>query len=229
MLHERQKEMRNIIASGPGAYRDGLFAADRDAALRALRAHANTISHARFVAMEDTYPLTRERMGKEAFHALSERHLDDPDVMRRPLRLIGENFASLAQDDALADLIDCEWAMLEAYGAADAPAVEMSTLAGQSPERLVAARISLHPATRLVHLRDPRAFAWDRVAPGAEPWLLITRPHSERIITRVSATIARMVERARRGAAMGELFEMDGPSVTTLVQSGAMRPLLEVV
>ncbi|MBB3764047.1 HvfC/BufC family peptide modification chaperone [Sphingomicrobium lutaoense] len=221
--------MSELIAKGPAAYRDGLFAAPRAAALRALRAHANTISHARYKALEDSFPLTRQAMGGEAFHALAERYLRNDAPRARPLRLIGADFAERIDDPAIADLADAEWAMLEAYGAAEAPAIEMQSIAGQSPEQLVAARVALHPAARLVALRRPEVFAWEGMPATGEPWLLVTRPASEQRVAQVSDAVARAVRAARNGCVMGELFELDAPAVTLLVQTGALRPLVEGV
>lgn len=229
MQPDPQRKMRDVIAGGPDLLDEALFVGGRAAKLRALRAHANTISHARFVAMEDSFPQLRARMGDEAFHEASRIHLEQDAARAAPLRLIGKGFSNHLDDPLLADLADAEWALLEAYGAADAPAIELSNLRGQTPETLVAARVALHPATRLVTLRDPAGFQWPNAPTSEAPFLLVTRPTTERRLAQVDENVARLVERARRPVTMGELFELDSDGVTTLVTFGALRPNMELI
>lgn len=229
MRPEAQQKMRDVIAGGPQLLDESLFVGSKAAKLRALRAHANTISHARFVAMEDSFPMLRERMGDESFHAASEAHLQEAAIRALPLRLIGQGFSDRLDDSQLADLADAEWAMLAAYGAAEAPAIEMSSLRGQTPETLVSARVALHPAAICISLRDPAGFCWPEMPDSDAPHLLITRPTTERRLTQVDDAVLALVERARSAVTMGELLEKNAEGVTTLVTLGALRPNMELI
>ncbi|WP_260484425.1 DNA-binding domain-containing protein [Sphingomicrobium flavum] len=229
MQPELQQHMRDVIAGGPALLDENMFVGSRAAKLRALRAHANTISHVRFVAMEDSFPMLRERMGDELFHAAARIHLEDPAIRALTLRLIGRGFSARLEDPVLADLADAEWAMLQSYGAAEAPAIELATLRGLDAETLVGARVALHPAAIIMTLREPAAFSWPGMPDSEAPHLLITRPAAERRLVQVSDGVAALVERAQRTVTMGELFEIDAEGVTTLVHLGALRPQLELI
>lgn len=228
MRHEPVQSLRDAIELGPDHVPNGLFAGSQAAIFRGLRAYANTISHARYVAMEETFPKTRIHMGAEAFHLAASRHLHDAAAVQRPLRLIGEGFAALLAP-AAADMADAEWAYLEAHGAEDAPAILLSALADETPERLVAARVALHPATRLLGLRRPAIFAWDGLSEGDATYLLVTRPEQEVLFARVGIDEARLIGLARRTITLGELLEEDAAATTTLITVGALRPVLETI
>lgn len=228
MRHELIQSLRDAIELGPDHVPDGLFAGSQAAIFRGLRAHANTISHARYVAMEDSYPKARAHMGDEAFHLAASRHLQNAAVLQRPLRLIGEGFAALLAPSA-ADIADAEWAYLESHGAEDAPAILLSALADESPERLVAARVALHPATRLLGLRRPAIFEWDGLPESDATYLLVTRPEHEVLFARVGIDEARLIGLARRTITLGELLEEDAAATTTLITVGALRPVPETI
>jgi hypothetical protein len=146
-----------------------------------MRVHANTISHARLVALEETFPRTLAHMGHAAFNQLAHTFVEQPEVTAQALALIGAGFngflAAQGHADA-ADLARYEWLWLMAYHAADAEPLTLSDLAGLTPEALLEVTVAAHPAAtagryaQLVH-----AMLEDEV-PGladAEA-ILVTRP-----------------------------------------------------
>lgn len=183
-LEHMQKSMMQAIDKGPDFLLEGLFCGSRQAVLRGMKVHANTISHARLVALEDTFPITRRQMGEERFNALSRQYLEGPDVSSRPLARIGETFShflkAVEADRALVDLTAFEWEWLESCHASEAQALTLSDLAGLREAALLNIVLARHPAARLLHM-DMQAHGWIGLAIPQACTLpvLITRPGLE--------------------------------------------------
>ena len=90
---EAQAAIAATLLRGPDHLPAGLFAGDRAAVLRGLRVHANTISHARLVALEDTFPRTRDYLGEGEFNRLSRAFIDGGGAQGRSLALIGASLS----------------------------------------------------------------------------------------------------------------------------------------
>ncbi len=212
--------MRAALALGPDHCPATLFAGPIDAIVRGLKAHANHISHARHVALEDTYPRTRELLDSESFHRAAETHLSDPAVLRQPPARIGIDFAARLTG-AGRDLAAVEWAWLEAHGAADAIALDLAAIAGLTTEQVAASIVSRHPAVRRVDLACPAAFAWDGSAMSAAT-ILVSRPRAAVLVTAINLSARLMIEQLDRPLPLGDLLERDPAATTTLVTTGAL-------
>jgi hypothetical protein len=177
---------------GPDLYPHGLFAGTWDRALLGLKVHANTISHARLVALEDSFPHTMEAMGHAMFNAASRNWLDTGHGRSCALAQIGNQFpdwlARRADCCTFAALARFEWGWLETYHAAEAASLTpdmMQTLQASTILETVAAS---HPAVRI-------ADADARIAelcgfPTAPEKVVITRPDAEVLIHPANAATA---------------------------------------
>lgn len=211
--------MRGAIAHGPDHCPPDLFAGPVDRILLGLKAHANTISHARHVAMEDTFPRTRALLGQERFHELARDHLDRAQALAQPFSQIGRAFPECL-DGAACDLARIEWAWLEAHGAADAPSFDLDAIACLTAEQVVGARVIRHPAARLASVGHPE-LDYDGV-PLADRHVLITRPALDVQVAAVSDVTARLFIALEQPQMLGEMLETDAPAATQLVTSGAL-------
>lgn len=223
-----QQQMADAIQGGPTCLPDDLLAGTRPSQFRALKAYANTISHARFVALEETYPLTRQHLGEEAFHAVATHFLDGPHPRSQALRLIGDGFAEMLDSAAARDLANIEWAWLESHGAADAPAMLLERLKGISPEKLVEAKVLIHPTARIVALEQPSEHLFPDLS-GEGTHVLITRPEADVLVNLAGSAEAHLLALAATPIAFGRLLARNAEAATHLVRSGALRPLLELV
>lgn len=210
--------MRRTIEHGPAFCPKDLFAGPAPRILLGLKAHANTISHARHVAMEETYPRTRLDLGAERFHELATRHLADPQVRRRPLGDVGLNFPWLL-DGAARDLARLEWAWLEAHGAPDCEPFDLSAVASLEPEIVARTQVARHPAARILLIGHPLRFDGRKVS---EPAVLITRPRNEVLVTGVGLDLVRLTESLNGAQSLGTLLEADPQATTELVANGAL-------
>ena len=227
MQPEAIAAMRSALALGPDHCPPDLFAGPVDAIVRGLKAHANHISHARHIALEETYPRTRASIGNEAFHRSAQIHLADEVVLRRPPACIGIDFADRLAG-AARDLASVEWAWLKAHGAVDAPVFDLAAISGLSAECAAASIVSVHPATRRVELARPSAFEWEGSAMPATA-ILVTRPRFEVIVTGIDPSTLTLLEQLDRPQTLGELLERDAAATTILVTAGALKAHAEIL
>lgn len=194
-LETVQHAMMCAIDLGPAFVREELFVGGRARALRGLKVHANTISHGRLVALEDSFPRTRVAMGEQTFNLHSRGYLDRPGVAALPLAGIGADFAEhLAEVRSPVEAVDLarfEWAWLTCYQAADATAVTIADLANLGEAGLLDLVLSRHPASALVEIG---AAARSRLSDEtglvfADPAILITRPEAEVRVMPANATM----------------------------------------
>lgn len=218
MRPDAQTAMHAALVHGPSQLAGNLFAGPATRVLLGMKAHANSITHARFVALEETYPRTRTLIGAEPFHQITETHLINPERLREPLATIGRDLALLLTGPAR-DLARLEWAWLEAHGAADAPPFDLRAIAGLTAEALAEAIIRIHPAVRLVPVHHPVPFDGTVMK---SPLVLIARPYGEVRLFEAGPEVARLVMLARQGCTIATLLEADADLTPLLVSSGAL-------
>lgn len=212
----------NALRFGPGHCPPDLFAGGVPQIVRGLKVHANNISHARHVALEETYPRLLERMGAEEFHSFAETFLTEPAAAGRSLNLLGQGFADHLGDPAHRDIARVEWAWLECYCATEDDAFSLGELASLAPAALLDIVLTLHPATHLVELEEPAIFGWSEDGGEQAPFLLLSRPDAEVLLRRVGegeARLARMLASPRKA---GDLLDQDPSSLFTLIEVGAI-------
>jgi hypothetical protein len=193
----------------------GLFGLAPDRALLGLRAHANTISHARLVALEDSYPRTRAMLGNSDFNALCRDFLDMPGVSRERLAAIGRAFPAFLASRGVpyphVDLARAEWAWLLSYNGAEALPLDLGALAGRGEADVLATLLRKHPASHVLSLSEPAgpAFAALGDLAGARI-LLFTRPEADVLVTAIEPSARALLARlkamaARQPVSVGEL------------------------
>lgn len=208
--------MMAALDQGPAHLPENLFSGPRERVLAGMKVHANTISHARLVALEETFVRTRAVIGHDEFNRRSRLFLEQPGVTRQPLAMIGTGFdAFLAEQGdtaGVSDLARFEWLWLEAYHAADAEPLALAELAGLAPEALMAVRLAAHPSARPDYLvPQVRALLASEV-PDLEhaEAVLLVRPHAEVLISAISATAAGTLTLAHNPQTIGNLLALPG-------------------
>lgn len=240
-LADDQARFIAVLQRGPQAFPEGLFADPPGRALLGLKAHANTISHARLVAIEDSFPRTRDRMGAAAFNSASRLFVEQPEVRARKLMQIGKGFATFLNgqgaEQSCCDLAAIEWAWLQSYHAADASALRLADLAGLDESGLLDLPVTVHPAVRLVPVLSDIAVLLPELAGQAvstAAHLLITRPDAEVLLHPLGSLQADLAMRAGDLPNMRNLLasaiEMAGeaealPAIFALIEAGMLaRP-----
>ena len=211
MRPDDQLAMQATLAFGPGHCPPDLFEGSVAAIIRGLKAHANTISHARHVALEETFPKLRDAIGAGAFHQTAVHHLDDPAVLGRPLDRLGEGFERHLDDAHARDLARIEWAWLDAYNARDAEALTLSMIAALTPEALVEIEAAPHPAARLV------------VHEAHKGATLVTRPEADVVLAPLDPAAAALFASLEQPRPLGALLaDADPTAVLALISAGAL-------
>jgi hypothetical protein len=100
MLETAQDNLIRTINDGPAVLDPQLFNGPLDRVLLGLRSHANTISHARLVALEETFPLTRQHLGEAEFNQLSRAFVETEDAQASDNNTIGKHFPDFLREHA---------------------------------------------------------------------------------------------------------------------------------
>ncbi|WP_439568344.1 HvfC/BufC family peptide modification chaperone [Sphingopyxis sp.] len=229
-MREGQAAIAAALLRGPDHLPATLFAGDGAAVLRGLRVHANTISHARLVALEDTFPRIRDHLGAAEFNRVSRAFLDVGGAQGRPLARIGAGFPDWLADPLAADLARAEWAWLECYHAADAAALMLADLAGLDETALLSLAVRRRPAVRVVALTRPAAPLLDPGLARDVRALLITRPDAEVRLLAIDPADVAALDMASEMTPLGNLIAHlaerhpeGGAAVAALIAAGAFE------
>ena len=241
-LEQSQQTMMQGLALGPDHVPEGLFAGGRKAGLRGLKVHANTISHARLVALEETFPRTLARIGHARFNHHSRQYLDWPEVAALPLTRIGQHLpgflSAVDRAPGIADLAAFEWAWLECYHAAEARALALGELSGLGEAALLDVALERHPAAEILHLdRRVHRIIGDEVPTLRQAHaILLTRPEAEVLVAPAcgamtvlfeqldaSITICNLLTDANEHEHKGQAPPGDRlPALISLMEAGAL-------
>lgn len=206
-LTDAQTNFIDTINGGPTRLDPALFAGPPDRILLGLMAHANTISHARIVALEETFPLTRKHLGDAAFNQLARDFVETDTARASDANRIGLHFPDFLIDATASELAQIEWTWLESYHAAEAAPMKLAELGALDEAALLALPIAVHPAARLVLTTAPIAEALTELAGQQPAAILSVRPDAEvRLIAMTSGEIAVFLASQENNATLGNLL-----------------------
>lgn len=230
MLDPQQAAIAATLLRGPAHLPADLFAGSDAAVLRGLRVHANTISHARLVAIEETFPQTCAYLGAGEFNRLSRRFIEEGGALRRSLSDIGAGFPDWLDDPRARDLARIEWAWLKSYHAADAAALALADLDGLGEAELLGRPVRQHPATRIVTLASDAAPFVDPAFAADTKALLVTRPEADVRLFAIEPAAGAAIEMAEEIAPIGNLIAHlaeqhpdGGAAIAALIGTGAFE------
>ncbi|WP_373490634.1 putative DNA-binding domain-containing protein [Parasphingorhabdus sp.] len=210
-LAEGQARFVACLQKGPGHFPADLFAESRDRALLGLKAHANTISHARLVALEQAYPELHEHLGHETFHALSRDYIEQDHILTCDMNSIAADFAAFLKsrdcDNSAVDLARIEWAWLESYRSAEAVPVALNDIAAFAEAELLAFPLAPHPALRLLALTGPLSPQLPELAASKPHALLIARPEEQILFYPLNMVEYAIAEKIPESRTMGNLLQ----------------------
>jgi len=181
--------------------------------------YRNNVTVSLIHALADIYPAVQRITGAEFFRAMARFHLRATPPTSPLLFDYGRDFPAFiaAYEYAqalpwLADVARIERAWLDAYHAADRPALGAGALAAVDPALLADLRFEPHPAARIVRSRYPAVAIFTQhntegAAPppqshGAED-ALISRPGMDVIVSRLPAGGAAFLGNLLAGAPLG--------------------------
>ncbi|MEO9599051.1 putative DNA-binding domain-containing protein [Parasphingorhabdus sp.] len=210
-LAEGQSRFITCLQKGPEHFPADLFAEDKARALLGLKAHANTISHARLVALEDSYPRLHAHMGHEKFHALSREYVEQNHILTCDINHISAGFVGFLTEsgygDSEIDLARIEWAWLESYRSAEATPIALTDIASLAETDLLAFPIAIHPAVRLIALSGPLSPELVELADMDPQALMIARPEAQVLFHPQTTVEQAIAEKISESTTMGNLLE----------------------
>ncbi len=241
-LAQGQGFFLDTLHNGPGHCPEDLFSTSISRTIGGLKAHANTVSHARLIALEETYPRTMQRLdalyGKGHFNTLCRDFVQRDEAKAAAMMRIGAGFSDFLKesdtDAASADLGAIEYAWLESYHAADAEPLTLAHIAGLQEETLLALPLRIHPSVRIVALSAPLAEELEELKEHRDAAAIVTvRPDAEVLFhpwppetARIFAATAAADEKNRTlGNLLAGAAELVGddnvqPLVLSLIQAG---------
>jgi hypothetical protein len=232
-LEADQANVIRTINDGPDALDPALFAGPPARILLGLKTHANTISHARLVALEETFPLARQHLGEAEFNRLSRDFVETAVAQASDSNGVGAAFpdhlAELRTDPSAVELARIEWAWLQSYHAAEDDAIGLSGIAGMREEALLDFAVQWHSATALVHTTAAISSQLPELADADA--ILVIRPEAEVRLLALDAATATVALACKKSTTIGNLLALaaeqpgttdpSGP-VLTLISAGAL-------
>jgi len=212
-LLEAQRNFVGTINEGPSALDPALFVGDADRIILGLKAHANTISHARLVALEQSFPMLHLELGDSAFNSLSREYVETPAARAFDLNDTGKGFVAFLERceiaAAMIDLAAIEWAWLESFHAADAMPIGLDRLARLNEALLLDFKVALHPAVRLRRLQAPLVQSLAELAVDGNPAsILIARSEADVRLLALDAVGTLLIEKMSAAASIGNLLSL---------------------
>ena len=230
-LEAAQANFIATINDGPDALDHSLFDGPIDRVMLGLKAHANTINHARLVALEETFPSTRQALGDEQFNRLSRDYVETPEPRACNTNTIGKPLPDFLQtaavDQSIVELANIEWAWLDSYHSAEATPLSLSDLADLDEASLLALPVALHPSARLILTSHPLAAPLGEIS-GLQPYAILTlRPEAEVRLLPIEQIDAAIFQAAQqKDATLGNLLSA---SIEQASNTGPSGPVMQLI
>jgi hypothetical protein len=182
-----------VTAKGAPVETPGLVGDERASAAERLGVYRHAYLARLVAALRDDFPTLRLALGAPAFDALARDYVRAYPSRHPSLRFAGDRLAAFLASHAdaaegrartpwAADLAALEWAITDAFDAADAPALTRADLAALAPERWAELALAPLPGARLLALAWPvRALREARDADATLP-LASLAPCAERVL-----------------------------------------------
>lgn len=176
-------------------------------------------------ALADTFPVVRQIVGEDFFHAMAREHVrlnppDSPVLAHYGAGFPGfiAAFGPAAPLPYLAAVAGLEWARVQAFHAAEQAALPLETLRGlqASPEALGRARLIFAPPLSLIRSRHPVVSIWHAhqgegdfsgIDPHRAEAALVTRPGLEVDVIPLGPAAASLLAGLIAGRTLGEAYE----------------------
>ena len=211
-LAEDQSRFITCLQKGPNFFPEEMFTEDRARALLGLKAHANTISHARLVALENAYPKLDVHLGHEEFHAVSRKYVEQDHILTCDMNNIAAGFADFLErekyENTAIDLARVEWAWIESYHAAEAEPLALTDIAVLDEENLLGFAVNAHPAMRLIDLTGPLSLQLSELGEETPHALMVARPEAQVLFHPLEETDHAIARKIAKITNMGNLLEV---------------------
>ena len=191
---------------------------------RRFGVYRNNVTVGLTEALRQSFPVIRKLVGDEFFTAMAIEHLRQFPPASPLMMFYGDampgflaSFPPVVHLAYLPDMARLELALRQSYHAADATPIDPARLQGLPPDRLMAARVTLAPALRLVRSDWPIHAIWAANMRGAAPPaldrgedVLITRPAFDPEPALLPDGAATFIQAFPDGQTFGSAFDVAG-------------------
>jgi len=191
---------------------------------RRFAVYRNNVAVSFTDALQVAFPVIHKLVGTDFFKAMSGVYLRQHPPTSPLMMFYGaemptflDGFDPVSHLGYLPDVARLELAMRQSYHAADSNAIKPEALQALSMDRLLAARLMLAPAVRLVTSEWPIYSIWranmqeNAPAPQMQPeTVLITRPDLDPMSAALGSGGALFVESIGKGSTFGAAIEVAG-------------------
>jgi len=125
-------------------------------------------------ALESSFPVLAQLLEEADFHTLASKYVNTHESTFFSIRYYGDRMAEFLATDVeygkapvLAELARWEWAMADAFDAADAPPVGIDVFAEIAPEDWAGLRFEWSPSVRVLELEWNVPEIWKAVTEGS--------------------------------------------------------------
>lgn len=225
-LSQVQDDFQRYLLRGDAAIENHVVGTERVPIATRLGIYGGGYGARLTEALQTNFPVLSQLLGEDDFAALATAYIRAHDSTYRSIRYYGDALSQfLAQEPTyaaapvLAELARWEWAMTQAFDAADAAALDVSAMASVSPEHWSELRFAWHPSIRRLQLLWNVPQIWSastQETPPPEPslaadpgqWLMWRRDAELEIYFRsLTASEAAALDTARSGGSFGQLCE----------------------
>jgi len=189
---------------------------------RRFNVYRNNVTASLTEALRQAFPVVRALVGEEFFTAMAQVHLRAYPPRSPLLMFYGEDMPQFLRDFApvshlgyLPDVARLELCLRRAYHAADAAPVAVDVLQALPPDRLMAARLVLAPAVRLLRSDWPVHAIWaanTRAAPPPREMrgedVLVARPAYDPLPIVLPEGAGAFVDALAKGETLAEAIDM---------------------
>jgi len=180
---------------------------ERLSAVERLAVYANMYFYRLREALAEDFAAVCAVVGKGNFHNLTTDYLMAHPPSHFSLRYAGQHLPAFLLRHPLsrrwpflADLAQLEWAILDAFDAADAPVLAPTILAAVPPESWAALRFQLTPSLRLLQMDWPADEVWKQVQREGTPAAPARAAVSVRVWRQDFRVYHRRIDAAERAA-----------------------------
>ena len=161
------RALGGCAACGPDAPLWALFSEPQALAERRLAAYRRNVIGNWRATLASTYPVLAQLVGAKRFRELADCYIASCPSCNGDLNAYGGEMAALLETYAwcgelpyLTDIARLEWALLVAYGAADAAAFDLAALAAVPAEAQAALRLEVWAGGALIESAWPLVDIW---------------------------------------------------------------------
>ena len=219
-----QESFQRFLLDGDPAIEAHVVDTKRVPAATRLGIYSNAYRLRLIEALQANYPALATLLGDAEFGTLGTAYIKANPSHFFSIRYYGHRLAdflaqhaSYASAPVLADLARWEWAMTEAFDAADAAPIAADALAGVPPEEWAVLQFDWHPSVRRLDLAWNAPQIWKALTSGSErpqaavqpepvPWLLWRRD-LQIFFRSLEPVEAAALDAVRGGRTFGELCE----------------------